>query len=188
MSKKTNDRREFDEVFGDMNKDFKEIYNRMENLEGSEPSRSHYILIREEQPSGTAGGLFTSGAWQTRVLNTEVADTGNNATLAANQITLQAGTYRVRATAPAYRVDNHQTRLQNITDGTTIAVGTSENSTSGAGEQEQTRSEVSYLFTITSTKVIELQHRATTTRATNGFGQAASFGTEVYSVIELFRL
>lgn len=188
MSKKTHVRRDLDEVFDGVNKDSKEAFQRIENLEASEAKGSGYILIRNEQTSGTNGGTFTSGAWQTRTLNTEVADTNSAASLAANQITLAAGTYRVQASAPAYRVDNHQIRLQNITDGSTIAVGTSEFSTSGAGEPDQNRSWLSYYFTITSVKVLELQHRGTTTRNTDGFGRAASLDTEVYACIELFQL
>lgn len=188
MSNKTHIRRDLDEVFDDVNKDTKEVLSRIENLEASEPKGSGYILIRNEQTLGTDGGTFSSGAWRTRTLNTEVADTENNASLSSNQITLAAGTYRVQASAPAYRVDNHQIRLQNITDGTTIALGTSEFSTSGAGESDQNRSWLSYYFTISSAKVLELQHQGTTSRNTDGFGRAASFDTEIYAIIEFFRL
>ena len=45
-----------------------------------------------------AGGqTISSGIWNTLNLNTEVADTGNFGSLASNQITLSAGTYRFAA-------------------------------------------------------------------------------------------
>jgi len=44
-----------------------------------------------------AGQTISSGIWNTLNLNTEVADTGNFGTLASNQITLAAGTYRFAA-------------------------------------------------------------------------------------------
>lgn len=143
-----------------------------------------YILIREEQTSGTNGGTFTNGAWQTRVLNTEVVDTGSYSSIAGNQITLAAGTYRIRASAPASEVDQHQMRLQNITDATTVAYGSTEDAPAGSAS----RSFLQYRFTIATAKVFEIQHRCTTTVATTGFGTASGFGnTEVYTVVELER-
>src|SRR5690606_24299823 len=98
-----------------------------------------YILIQDRKPDGTTGGTFTAGSWQTRDLNTEVVDTGNHATLSSNQITLAAGTYRVRAIAPARAVNNHRARFQNVSDGTTAAMGSNagnSNSSSSTGHSE----------------------------------------------------
>ena len=75
-----------------------------EDLQYLKSALDGYILIRDEKASGTTGGTFTSGAWQTRDLNTEVVDTGNHASVATNQITLAAGTYRFRIVAPAHLV------------------------------------------------------------------------------------
>lgn len=168
---------------------FRRLDKRVNNLEANDNAGGgSYILIRDEKASGTAGGGFTSGAWQTRTLNTESVDTGNHATLAGNQITLAAGTYRFRASAPAFRVGPHKIRLQNITAGSTIAVGTSENSTAAVGENDATRSEVSGQFTLSVDSVIEVQHRGTTTRATDGFGVASSFAVvEVFTVAEFWK-
>lgn len=148
-------------------------------------SGEDYILIQDQKAQNTAGGTFTNGAWQTRTLNTIVSDAGGHAALAANQITLQPGTYRVFAHAPAYIVSGHQTRLRNITDGTTIATGTSERS--AAGDAVQSRSMLHGRFTIASAKVIELQHQCATTRATDGFGFPNNFTTEVYATAEFTK-
>lgn len=145
-----------------------------------------YILIRDEKAQNTAGGTFTSGAWRTRTLNTEVTDAGNWATLAANQITLLPGTYRFQCGAPTRLVGVHQTRFQNITTGVTVAVGTSEYDT-GAAPGPSSRSRVQGRFAIASASVFELQHQCQTTRATDGFGIAANFTTEVYAVCEFWR-
>mgnify|MGYP001561478240 CR=1 FL=1 len=144
-----------------------------------------YIYIRDEKAATTEGGTFTSGAWRTRTLNTEVADTGNNATLATNQITLAAGTYRFRADAPAYDVNTHQAKLYNITDVADIALGTSERS--GDAANTVTRSFVAGRFTIAGSKVLELQHRCVTTFADSGFGRAVGWATEVYAQIEFWK-
>lgn len=143
---------------------------------------SDVILITDDKATTTNAGTFTSGSWQTHTLTTEVVDTGSHAAIAANQITLQAGTYRFRGFTLGYKVDNHQCRLQNITAGTTTAFGS--NARAAAAGDDVTRSEVEGRFTIAGPTVYELQSRCTTTRATDGFGPANSFGgTERYAAI-----
>lgn len=144
-----------------------------------------YILIRDEKAQNTEGGTFTSGAWRTRTLNTEVVDTGNHAALASNQITLEAGTYRVWISCPAINVARHQARLQNITDGTTLLVGTSESS--AAASTVTSRSLIEGRITLSAQKVLEVQHQCQTTGTTTGFGLASNFTTEVYTIVELIR-
>ncbi len=143
---------------------------------------SDWIVIREEQAQNTSGGTFTAGMWQTRAMNVKASDAGNHASLSANQITLEAGTYRLRASAPANQVGAHQTRWQNISDGTTVLIGTTE-----FADTVQSRSMIAGRFTITASKTFELQHRCGTTRSSDGFGLAANFTTEVYAEVELWR-
>jgi hypothetical protein len=144
-----------------------------------------YVQVQERQTSGTNGGAFTSGAWRTRVLNTITTDTAGITSLSSNQITLPAGSYRIRATAPAYKVDRHQLRVQNITDSSTILTG--QDAGAFAFGNVENAAEVTGRFTITGTKLIELQHQCQTTEATDGFGVACSFGTEVYASVEIWK-
>ena len=60
-------------------------------------------LWQDQKASGTAGGDFTSGAWQTRTLNTEVFNTITGSALAANQVTLPAGTYFLLGAAQGHQ-------------------------------------------------------------------------------------
>lgn len=147
-----------------------------------------YIVLQDQKSSASAGGTFTSGAWQTRTLNTEVIDTGNNCSLSSNQFTLDAGTYEITASAPGYFCSDHQIRLQNITDSTTTSTGTSEYSTNGVADTSQTRSFLVDRFTITAAKAFEIQHRCAVTRATNGFGVAFGVTTEVYTLVLLRKV
>lgn len=140
------------------------------------------IVLREELAQHTDAGTFTSGAWQTRSLNTEAADRGGYASLSAGQVALAAGTYRLRASAPAFSVGRHQARWHNVTDGATVIAGTSE-----YADTVQTRSIVAGRFTISAGKTFELQHRCENTRSTDGFGVAGNFGAEVYAEAELWR-
>lgn len=150
-------------------------------------NNGQYLILADEKASGTNGGTFTGGAWQTRTLNTVRTNTISGASLASNQITLPAGTYRVNTRANALRVNLHQSRLQNITDTTTTLVGTTE-ITEQAGAIVANTSVIWGTFTIASSKVFELQHRSQLTQLNDGFGQAASLGTEVYAMVEIQRL
>lgn len=145
-------------------------------------------IFRDEKASGTDGGTFTSGAWQTRTLNTTVFNGISGASLASDQVTLPAGTYEIEASAPARQVNHNQLRLYNVTDAATAIVGTSEISESG-GTIATPRSFVTGIITIASTKAFRLEHRAASTFATSGFGAANAFGeVEVYATIKIKKI
>lgn len=134
-----------------------------------------------QEGSGTAGGTFTFGAWRTRLLNTEVYDTGIG-TLAASQVNLAAGTYRMRGWGAAYAVDNHQVRIQNITAGTTIGYGSTVRAGAAIPTEVQNMSIVEARVVLAAPSAIELQHQAATTRVTDGWGRASTFGNqEIYA-------
>lgn len=144
-----------------------------------------YILIRDEKTANTAGGTFTSGAWRTRDLNTEVADTGSLASVGSNQITLAAGTYRCRISAPALGVDNHRAKLYDVTNAVDLILGTVEWSHNAA--YAQTRSFIEGRFTLSGSTVLEVRHYSSGTRATSGFGIQMNVGVEVYTVAEFWK-
>lgn len=144
------------------------------------------VLVEEQQASGTAGGTFTAGAWQTRLLNTKVADTAGIATLSANEIELPVGEYVARANAAAFEVNQHQIRLYNVTGAATLMNGTSENCLAAG---VQTRSFLEGSFALATPSTIALQHYCNTTKAASGFGGPCSFGVvEIYSRVALFKV
>ncbi len=140
------------------------------------------LYVRDEKATTVSGGTFTSGADRTRDLNTVVVNLITGASLAANQVTLPNGTYRLRARAPASQVERHRAKWRNITDGTDELLG-------GSGHFPSTTvssdANVWGRFTVSGgPKVFELRHRCATTRATNGFGIDGSFGeTEIYAEV-----
>jgi len=150
------------------------------------------VFLKDIKPAGTAGGTFSGGAWQTRVLNTiENAMSYSWISLASNQFTLQPGTYEIEASAPAQGVNQHQAKIRNITDGTDAIIGTSEYTTNANTGYVPTRSLVHGSITITSAKVFELQHRANSSYSANGFGEPSGMVTglsEVYSIIKIRKL
>lgn len=145
------------------------------------------LIVRDEKSSGTNGGTFTSGAWQQRTLNTTSTNTISGASLSSNQITLPAGTYYVRWSAPAYANDEHQSRFVSTPTATIAVYGTSEHTNSTVFLT--TKSDGSGVFDIGSSTTFQLEHRCQTTRATDGFGDANTFGnTQVYAVVEIWKL
>jgi len=147
---------------------------------------SALLHVRDEKASGTGGGTFTSGSFQTRTLNTSVTNEISGASLSSNQITLPSGTYFIIASAPCVNGD-HKTKLRNTTDSTDTIIGTSERSNSST--DAFSRSFVIGRFTISAQKTFELQHRTGTTQSTNGFGVAVSFSVvEVYADVQIWKV
>ncbi len=144
-----------------------------------------HVVVKDSKAQNTAGGTFTSGADQTRDLNTLDADSAGLATVASNQVTLPAGTYRFFIRAPGYQCGAHQAFLYNVTDSTEIKRGTTE--TSGATSATTTASVIEGRMVLSGSRALEVRHRCTTTSTTNGFGLPANFAAEVYTVAEFWK-
>lgn len=141
-------------------------------------------LYEYQLAPATLSGAFTSGAQRVVPLNTEVFDADNIGTLAANQVTLAAGTYRFRAWMIGYRVDDFQCLLYNATDATVIKYGNTLFTPNVAGLASV--SQVEGNFTIAGAKAIEIRAQCTTTNATTGFGPNLVFGTyDVKAALEI---
>lgn len=149
-----------------------------------------YALLVDSKSVATAGGTFTSGAWQIRTLNTTVHDVNISLSLSSNKFTLPAGSYIIRVTAPAYRVEDHVARLYNVTDSAVAATGTaafSVNGSSGAA----TNSFIHYYAALGSSKEFRVEHRCNTTRTTDGFGIAVANvnqSANLFTVVEIHRI
>lgn len=146
-----------------------------------------YVSLKDIKSSGTNGGTFSNGAWQTRDLNTKDIDTDSICTLSSNQFTLPSGDFRVFASSPAYNVGYHQIRIYNTSDTATTLVGTSEYT--DPSNYVQNRSFCFGDFTLASSKTLELQHRCGTSKATDGFGVGVSFGEDLmYSFVRIWKI
>lgn len=146
-----------------------------------------FLHARDQKASGTDAGTFTSGSYITRTLNSVQTNTITGASLASNRITLPAGTYRIIASAPAYRVNAHKAVLYNVTAAATTKIGTVESAPNGAAAV--TRSMVSGQFTLGVTSELEIRHRCQTSFATTGFGAASALGdAEVYTDVMIWKV
>lgn len=138
------------------------------------------LHVQDQKVSGTNGGGSTGAAQNVRTLNTVVSNTIPGASLAANIITLPAGTYYIEASAPAHGSVAHKARLFNVTDATVDIVGTSAYAdTVNSGE---TRSFIRGTITIAATKTFRVDHYITAAVGGVGLGSATSSGDiEVYA-------
>lgn len=157
------------------------------------PFGAQLIHIQDQKSSGTDGGTFTAGAWQTRDLNTTLTNEVTGASLTSNQITLPAGTYHIEASTPVFSggsaLSNHQAKLRDTTGGADLILGTSEIVIQGAASTgASNRSFISGRFTLSVESVIEVQHQCTVTASNNGFGAGAGFGTEVFTDVKVWKL
>ena len=144
------------------------------------------LIVVDQKPSGTSGGNFTSGSWVTRDINTVVYNGIDGASLNSNRITLPAGVYYVKASAPAFRVNYHKAILYNVSDSITELIGSSEDS--DRYEDVQTRSFIEGVITIAGSKVFEIRHRCSSSNS-KGLGQPCSFGVaEIYTQVFIRKI
>jgi hypothetical protein len=147
-----------------------------------------FAYLRHDEASGTHGGGSSSTTWNTRTIDTEVADSAGIVSLSGNQFTLQAGTYLIKARGPANisgaGVLFHKLRLRNMTDTTTDGIGQSVFTAGGA----ETVAHLTARITIGGAKAFEIQHYTDVGRATSGLGNAVTSGElEVYTEVEIWR-
>jgi len=147
---------------------------------GQIAASNQMLHVRDERASGTYGGNSTT-TYQPRVLNLIRTNTIPGATLAANIISLPAGTYDINATAPGYGCGRHRARLWNQTSGTTLILGTVER-TVATGELTVSQSRIQGRFTLAVPSQLTIQHAAGILFVNQGWGLAAGFGdNEVYT-------
>ena len=85
-------------------------------------------------------------------------------------------------------MDANKLRLRNTSDCTDDIIGTSSGVTTCTTSMDGI-AQLGGQIIINGPKTFELQHRATTTKATDGFGVASNFGVvEVYAHIKITKL
>ncbi len=146
-----------------------------------------YAIICDQKATDAAGGSTSTGTFNVRDLNTELVDDDNIVSISSNQFTLQAGTYLLRASAPAYKAARHQIIIWNATDSSVAIVGTSEycHQTNG----NMTRSFAQGRATIGAAKAFEIRHRVGNAETTYGFGVESNYDLQpsIYTVVEIFK-
>jgi hypothetical protein len=146
-----------------------------------------YAIIADQKATDTAGGSSTTGTFNTRDLNTELADPDGIVTISNNQFTLQAGSYLIRASAPAYKANRHQILINNVTDSAVAAVGQPEYC--GSGESVGNRAFAAGRVTISGAKAFDIRHRVGNAESTYGLGVEANYDLQpnIYTIVEIYK-
>lgn len=151
-----------------------------------EPAMLTQICYQEVRSPGVAGGGFDNGAWRVRVLTQIIRDDTGLAALDAGAFFVPEGYWLVQAFAVAFSVDRHQCRLgyaDPIYGG--IIVGSNANARAASVQQSTTHLS-GVLAVPEGGGWYSLQHRCSTSRATDGRGLANNFGNiEVYAQVLL---
>lgn len=113
-------------------------------------------IIEDQKSVGTTAGAATASAWTKRDLNTEVSDSDSLVTLASDQFTPIAGTYRIEVVAPFYNTVNTRIRLYNSTGAAEAARGPNNYIGSQGGSAH-----LSGIFTANGTDAYEIQYYCT---------------------------
>jgi hypothetical protein len=146
-----------------------------------------YAIIADQKGTNTVGGTPSTGTFNTRDLNTELADPDGIVSIGSNQFTLQAGSYLIKASAPAYRAGRHQILIHNATDGAVAGVGTSEYNANGSNVL--TRSFCTTRTTISGAKAFEIRHRVESSDPNNGWGIETNYDLQptIYTLVEIYK-
>jgi hypothetical protein len=145
------------------------------------------LHVQDQKSSGTDSGTFSPNTWMTRDLNTVVNNDITGASLAANQITLPAGKYEVSTACNASDVQIHKSRLRDVTNNTDLLYSVNEDVTASSGISSS--SLIHGVVTLAGATVLELQHRCTLLRNTQGFGTPATMGiVEVYANVFIRKI
>jgi hypothetical protein len=150
----------------------------------SSSSTIKVATIVDQKSSSTAGG-DSQTSWTDRDLNTKNDPDSIVSLSGSNYFSLSPGTYRIKWSAPAYKVNRHQTRLVYSTTSsftsTTEVYGSSEyNATSYS---QQTRSFGETILTLENTTYFKIQHKCQTQQTVNGFGFASQLADEIYTQV-----
>tara|TARA_B100000123_G_scaffold242281_1_gene196498 strand:+ start:756 stop:1322 length:567 start_codon:yes stop_codon:yes gene_type:complete len=146
-----------------------------------------YAIICDKKGANTGGGTFTAGGDRTRDLNTEITDADSIVSISSNQFTLQAGTYLIKGSCPAYNVARHAAWVYDVTAGANVG----EVGANAYASSNTTRTIFQVRVTISSANVYEIRHRGNTTQNTNGFGVESETSVinrdSIYTVVEIYK-
>lgn len=136
------------------------------------------VYFEHRESASTGGGGFSSGAWRVRDITNMPTDSGNIASLASDQITLEPGKYRTFIVATATQVNGHQARLYDDTAASVLLYGTVSWSSTSADENSD--SIIMGDFTLTTQSALQVEHQCSETNATDGMGKPISWGRNIY--------
>jgi hypothetical protein len=155
------------------------------------PFGAQLLHVREEQASGANSTTSAAAGWVTTALNTVKTNEITGASLAANVVTLPAGTYHYEGWATGFQIINSNTnifqaRLRNVSSGAVIQYGPATRLYLPASTGGHTvLSWVRGRFTVAAPVGIRLEQQ---NWGTGGAGLAASLGGEAYADLMIWKI
>ncbi|MCW5772041.1 MAG: hypothetical protein KIT16_10435, partial [Rhodospirillaceae bacterium] len=134
-----------------------------------------------------------ANTWTKRQINIKSQDPDNIVSLSADEFTLDAGKYLVRWNAPSVAylsAPRTRHRLWNLTDGSLVALGSSQSYQSGSSANTgNTMEHGAAVLSMAVAKTYCIQYYCTTSYPGDlGVHDGLALGIEVYTSIEIVRL
>ena len=146
-----------------------------------------YAIIAEVRSGTSDAGTLTANTWMTRAINTEIADPDGIVSISSNQFTLQAGTYLIEWSAPAWRCDRHTTRLYDVTNSAARGNATLEFS-QDSGSYTQSSSRGFARVTISGATVYKLETKGNVTKSGDGLGiDPNNLASCIYAMAKIYK-
>ena len=146
-----------------------------------------YAIVAEIRSGTSDAGTLTANTWMTRAINTEIADPDGIVSISSNQFTLQAGTYLIEWSAPAWRCDRHTTRLYDVTNSAARGNATIEFS-QDSGSYTQSSSRGFARVTISGATVYKLETKGNVTKSNDGLGvDPNNLASCIYAMAKIYK-
>lgn len=143
-------------------------------------------LIEDRKATGTSPGTSVATTWTTRDLNTKTYDRLGVVTVSANQFTLGVGNYEIEWETPFFCSSGTvKSRLQNITAGSTVDIGSSGGWPGGTGATIIV-SRGAARVSVGATTTFAIQYWASVAGQTLGYASSASVN-EIYTRVIIRR-
>jgi len=149
------------------------------------PTADKNWVFNDTKANAVQGGTNVANAWTTRAITNTVADDGAEVQRTGNELTLEQGSYLVRAEATFYLTEFTRMRLYNVTD---AAVEFSSLNASAHADNTITVSLNGVVTVPTASKTYRIEYHCTRAQDLTGLGRANGTGdAEVYAVVHVVK-
>jgi hypothetical protein len=146
------------------------------------------IGVFQDRSVGNAG--VNIAGWQTRELNFTQKNIGSKISVnyTNNEITIEAGVYKIRVSSCGYQVGRHQIKLTEIGTNLTLALGSNEYTIPSSGDQ--TKSSIDNIIEVTSETTFIIEHFMDAVfGGSSGLGVGVTSGeSNVYTTIYIEKI
>lgn len=142
------------------------------------------MIVRDEKPRSTAAQAITANTWTVRDLNTVHTNDISGASLAANQITLPAGTYEIDAYVPAYASNAAKARLYDTTANAVVLLSASVR-THPATDYSTANATLRGRFVLAETSGLQIEQKQTYPSAG---GYRSTIAEEIYTIATIEKV